>query len=141
MNAAGSWSSVPNSQWSGVTVLSNASPWLARVLRSVAALATFPPEWDGYKSPAIQQAAVESACRLLTAIEAEDLPVPQACPGPGGGLQIEWRAKNRELELELTPDGQVEFLLVLEGCHMTEGRLSIHQVESVRSLVNWVLQA
>jgi hypothetical protein len=67
---------------------------------------------------------VERAIQLLTFLEWDDLPVPQIGPVPGGGIQIEWHVAERELAIEVLPNGSVEFLPV-EGEAMNEGPLSM----------------
>jgi hypothetical protein len=67
----------------------------------------------------------------------DDPPEPRVVPVPGGGLQFEWQTATRELELEVLPDGSVEFLTVA-GEHMQEGPVSSDQAEEVRRLIGWL---
>ena len=48
-------------------------------------------------------------------MEFDDLPLPQVVPVPGGGVQLEWRHGRREVEIEILPDGTMEFLRVEDG--------------------------
>jgi len=48
---------------------------------------------------------------------------PHIAPVPGGGIQLEWDRDNRSLELEIHPNGHLEFL-VCEGDEMVDGPLS-----------------
>lgn len=108
-------------QWDGVTPLAQASPWLLSALRKVAELANLPEGWNGYGSPQIQQPAVERVSNVLDCLSALDLPTPQIFPVSGGGIQIELRQDQRELEIEVLPDGSIEYLLVTENGDMFEG--------------------
>jgi hypothetical protein len=125
-------------QWYRVTPLSSYPPWLRTALKTLAQLAQLPENWDGYGSPAPQRIAADRASNLLTFLEWDDLPVPQIGPVPGGGIQIEWHVANRELEIEILPDGSGEFLRV-DGEAMEEGPLTADRPDASRALVDWVM--
>lgn len=128
-----------------VTLLADAGPWLVNTLRAITGLAGLGDNWDGYGSPPIRPAALESARRLVSAIEMEDLPTPSVGPVSGGGIGIVWRMSVRELQLEILPDGSAEFLVAavdpMTGNETTqEGRLSLPYTDQVRHLVGWLLK-
>jgi hypothetical protein len=127
-----------------VTPLANAGPWLVDTLKALARLAELKDNWDGYGSPPIRQAAFESAWRLVSVIEMEELPTPSVGPVSGGGIGIVWQAATRELQIEILPDGSVEFLVAAvdtaTGKEVTqEGRLSLAYTDQVRRLVSWLI--
>jgi len=107
-------------------------------LKAIVGLARLKPNWDGYGSPAVQSAALEAAARVLSALDAQSPHAPQICPVAGGGVGIEWHVGTREVELEILPDGSVEFLTVVNGEPEEEGRLVLDQLSSARRLVAWV---
>jgi hypothetical protein len=140
------WEPVPSStQWNHVTPLVKASPWLIDTLKALAGLSGLQDNWDGYGSPSIQSAALTSARRLVSAIEAEELPTPAVGPVSGGGIGIVWKVATRELQIEILPDGSVEFLLAdvdsATGQERTqEGRLTLAYTDQIRRLVGWLLR-
>ena len=75
-------------------------------------LLALPDNWDGYGSPAITPAARDTTRHLVRHVAAFRVPVPKLVATPCGGLQWEWRLSGRELELEVRPSGQVEYLAV-----------------------------
>ncbi|HLX64216.1 MAG TPA: hypothetical protein VKX17_23290 [Planctomycetota bacterium] len=87
-------------------------------------LAQLPSGWDGHDSPPIKTETIEQAERVLAALEAESAPAPHICPVAGGGVQLEWQHGGRELEIEILPDGSVQYLTV-HGNDMDEGILPL----------------
>jgi hypothetical protein len=142
---ATTWEPAPGSAaWNRVTPLANAGPWLVDALKAIARLAELGENWDGYGSPPIQQATVESAQRLVSATEMDELPTPSVGPVSGGGIGIVWRVFPRELQIEILPDGSVEFLVATmdpaTGKEATqEGRLGLASPDQVRRLVSWLI--
>jgi len=106
-------------------------------------LAALRANWDGYGSPAIQPAALESARRLLSAVEREGLPAPRIGPVSGGGIGIAWQTGQNELELEVLPDGALGYLHATvdeeTGEEVTqEGSLPPAFADQVRQIAAWV---
>jgi hypothetical protein len=114
------------------------SAWLFDGLKRVLRAAARRENWDGQGSPAPSSAVVEKSVELLRVIDDDEPPLPRVVPVPGGGLQLEWHEGSRELELEVLPDGSVEYLAVVSGV-MREGRLPATNMQSVRSLVRSTL--
>ena len=106
---------------------------LAR-LREVEALG---PDWDTYGSPPPSPVALDRTRELLTLLAADSPPLPAVVPVPGGGVQLDWQHSPRGLELEVRPDGDLEFLQV-DGDAMTEGPLDFARPDAVRDLVRWL---
>lgn len=95
--------------------------WLAQAVQKIAELSALPENWDGYGSRSIQQTAVEQASSLLPGLASFNLPAPQIFPVPGGGIQLEFQQEARELEIEILPDGSMEYLTMNEEGQMSEG--------------------
>ena len=87
-----------------------APQWLITTRQSLARLAALPNNWDGYGSPALTRAAIQAAHRLLKTLEQLPLPAPQVFPVTGGGLSFSWQQGNRELDIEILPDGSAQYL-------------------------------
>lgn len=128
------------SQLSKVVSLSDATASLLESLRRIEKLKALQPNWDSYGSPPVQPAAAQAAVQVLYAAQADYCPPPRIVPVPGGGLQIEWARGSRELEIEMLPDGSIEFLRV-EGSQTFEEPLPVNRIYSfVPNLVRWLTE-
>jgi hypothetical protein len=127
-------------QWSGVTPLSvsKANPWLHSAQQKISELAQLSENWDSYGSRPVQQPAIEQAADLVACLSKLDLPDPQIFPVPGGGIQLELQEGQRELELEIMPDGSIEYLLVAEGGEMLEGSIPTSSRGDIYRLAYWL---
>jgi hypothetical protein len=135
------WEPPAGAQWSSVAPLATAPPWL----KALAELARLPDNWDGYGSPPLQPRALSTAIRLLSAIDADELPTPELCPVTGGGIGITWQLPPRRLEIEVLPDGSLEYLAVAAepgaGVEtIREGHLTSDRRRTVRRLLYWLVQ-
>ena len=128
----------PAVQWIQVVPYATASDWFLTSLGAVARLSNLPTNWDSYGSPPITPEARAQALRVLTLIEGVPSPIPQIGPVSGGGLQLEWSNGPRALELEVLPDGTVEFLRVYDDDKMEEGTIPTDRVDRLRQQVNWL---
>lgn len=115
-----------------------ASDWFLTSLGAVAQLSKLPADWDSYGSPPVTPEARSQALRVLTLLESEASAIPQIGPVPGGGLQMEWSKGHRALELEVHPDGTVEFLRVYDDDKMDEGTIPHDRVDRLRQQVSWL---
>ena len=97
-------SNLGSTQWSQVTPIANAEPWLIDTLRALAKLQSLPPNWDGYGSPPIYSVALQTASRLVGTKEMAGLPAPSVAPVTGGGIDIAWQVRTHELEVEILPE-------------------------------------
>ena len=121
------------------TAAARRSEWLESANERIDHLAELPHNWDGYGSPAISQPALDGAAQLMSFLASELPPIPTVGPVPGGGLQLEWRHGVRELELELLPNGTIEYLTV-ECSEMREDTLALADFGTALKLVRWVLE-
>ncbi len=110
---------------------------LSRMLDKLAELSELPENWDGYGSPGIQPVVKETASDLIETLHKAGAPMPHFAPVSGGGIQLEWRKKNRELELEILPNGEIAFLKAPEPGEMEEGILPLSFHADVFELVKW----
>jgi hypothetical protein len=132
------YSQMNAAQWSGVTAVAAASSsWLRRAQQKLKELSELTENWDSYGSRPIQQKASETAAELLTETANFGLPEPQIFPVPGGGLQLEWESAKRELELEILPDGEIEYLIVDREGKMRENKISPSWMDEIYRLVSW----
>src|SRR5450432_3764758 len=76
------------------------APWLADALEKVRLLGDLPGGWDTYGSPPITPIERSMGACLAEKAARLDAPAPLVVPVPGGGVQLEWQAGERGLELE-----------------------------------------
>jgi hypothetical protein len=112
--------------------------WLVSVLHNVARLAALPSDWDGEGSPPPSLAAISTLLGLLQGLTYYSLPTPFVCPLREGGLQIEWRQGQRELEVEFWDAEYFEYLKVFEDGSMEEGKCPAFDLRAFRRLVEWL---
>jgi hypothetical protein len=127
-----------DAQWSGVTPLARATPWLRAAYRKISELAQLEENWDTYNSRPIQPAAIEQASGALDFLSSIDLPPPQIFPVPGGGLQLEFEQDGRELEIEFLPDGSTGYLMVANNGEMREGSIPSGSKGDLYRLAFWL---
>jgi len=116
-----------------------------QTLQTIAQLAELPDNWDTYGSPAIRAAALDSASRVVSAVECQDLAAPHVSPVAGGGIGLTWRRGARELLVELLPDGSAEYLAVETDPHTgkekeQEGEFSPDDHNELRLLAAWLCE-
>lgn len=128
----------PPVQWSEVVPYATASDWFLASVGTVARLSKLPADWDSYGSPPVTAEARSQALRLLALLNGQASAMPQIGPVPGGGLQMEWSQGHRALELEVRPDGSVEFLRAYDDDKMEEGRIPTDRVDRLRQQVHWL---
>lgn len=128
----------PRTQWAQVTPLVNLGPRALGVMKRVREIAGLPTGWDGHGSPALREPAKGVAAGLVSGTDLESLPTPHISPVPGGGLQFEWHVGPRELEIEVLPDGSIEYLAVPGEEEMIEGVLDDTAV--LDTLFRWLMQ-
>ncbi len=79
------------------------------VLQGFANLATLTDGWDGSGAARIDHATINRALGAIEQLLPSDAPAPSVVPTPESGLQIEWHRNQRDLEIEFSPGGAVEF--------------------------------
>jgi hypothetical protein len=136
---------VPSLASNKVARLGSAAVWVDDARRTLAKLAILPDNWEGRGSPAIQTGVITLAFQILNELESYDLPTAHVGPVPGGGIGIEWRYGNRDLNLEILPDGSLEFLKAektssgFDPNQMVDGQIPSDRVNEVRALIRWLM--
>lgn len=116
------------------SLVSYINSWLKDSQDELHKLRELPENWDSYASPRIKDVSVKTTADLLIALAKFEMPKPQIFPVSGGGLQLEWQRNKRELEIEVLPDGSIEYLKVFEDGEMIEGSID---KANVWQLVKW----
>lgn len=132
-------------QWNRVTPRATAPRWLIPVLQALAKLRQLPNDWDGYGSPPLRLAVIETADQLVETLEGCDLPVPHVYPVTGGGVSFSWQRGGKELDIEIHPNGAASYLAVLTDANTgeeseTEGSLPVGTWENTQALANWLVE-
>lgn len=133
-------STVLTSPWSEMVPVDGLSHWQIQALKGVLQTVHLPNNWDSYGSPPPSLVARNTAIELIMHFDFDDLPTPDVVPVVGGGIQFEWIVGQRELELEILPDGAVEFLKAEGGRPPEEGRL-MAELGHLGSLLAWLTAA
>jgi hypothetical protein len=83
--------------------------WFMPVLQGFGNLATLTAGWDGSGAARIDRATINRALDAIEQLLPHNGPAPSVVPIPDSGLQIEWHRNHRDLEIEFSPTGTVEF--------------------------------
>lgn len=122
--------------WNEVLPLTDLPSLLVDRLRELSLLGD---DWDGYGSPRITEPAKQAAVKLLSVMWSySGIPSMRLDPVSGGGLQFAWEIGTRGLEVEILPDGAVEYL-VADGDDMVEGALN--DPATLLHLLRWLLRS
>ncbi len=125
---------------SGTLILSGSSaPWVMDAAKKLEALGKLPPGWDSYGGLTLDANARRLTVSALGWLGNQDLPVPAVVLGSGGSVQLEWKAKGRELDIELGKNETIQFVKVKEGGDILEGEEKAHLPQKLRDLTWWLL--
>jgi len=135
---------VLSSETGTMTQLLQGSTWEAEAYQHALALKDLPDTWDrpGSRKPTIP--AINAALKYIEGVAELELFVlgaPFIAPMSDGGVQLEWERGQRQLEIELLPDGSARFLASDAG-EITEGELGpMLSPPDVKSLFGWLAAA
>jgi hypothetical protein len=115
--------------------------WEIEPILAALHLRTLPENWDGEGSQRPTDAAVFAAAGFISAVASFSLepPTPHLYPVPGGGAQIEWRAGERYLEIEIMPDATAHYLIALGGDPQREGAFPLWAPMQAKPLLEWLV--
>ena len=89
---------------------SDKSLWVIDSFKTLLSYKKLPENWDSYGSPPPTEEAINSAQIILFLASSKGLNAPFMRPLSGGGIQISWKEKTRELDLAILKNGNVDFL-------------------------------
>ncbi len=94
---------------SPLQITGDAPPWVAPVTRRLATLLELGTNWRGSPSARIEPRLAENAVNAVLALvmPTAEGPVPQVVPLVDGGLQLEWHQGGWDIEVSLSPLGEV----------------------------------
>jgi len=113
--------------------------WVKDIEEKLNILQALEPNWDSYNSPSITQPAISNAKKLINLAKFFESIKPNIFPVPGGGIQVEWKNDERELEIEILPNGTMMFLCEDNFENKSkEGCLLIENTEELIQLIAWI---
>lgn len=102
-------------QWSEIKLLDDVNPWVTDCVLRISEFARLPQDWDGRGSNPVTVVALKTALTFLEESPLELIPEPSVSPVPGGGIGFHWQTDARDLEIEILPDGRIEYLKTLRA--------------------------
>ena len=124
-------------QWSPVRSLQS-TPWLREVYDRLIELSRLRVNWDSYGGRPVRAEALVRARKLLSNLQVGDFPMPHVSPVPDGGLVFHWRVADRDLEIEIEPNGTIRFLRTeLPALQMEDGE--VESLARAQEIVEWLL--
>ncbi len=97
-------------QWSGAFPIFNLNRKRIKALKALCELRNLPEDWDSYGSPSPTGYAVDAGCSFIVNYLRDEDPMPWVSPVSGGGIQLSWEKQANELNLDILPDGRMEYL-------------------------------
>ena len=133
-----------STQWSPVTAVWRSPAWLVDAMATLGRLARLTPTHEDECPP--MRAAIESAGRVLSEMERYiELPPVHIGPSSAGGLGFELRCGPRDLDLDIHPNGAIEYLKATRtgagfdmDC-MEDGVIRLDNLRELRPLINWLM--
>lgn len=89
---------------------------------SLQPLLSLQENWDGYGSQRLTEDAVRRADAALQEGSRHRIGVPDVAPASGGGVFLEWEVAGRDLELDILPDGHIQFVRTYPDGAMEEDK-------------------
>lgn len=115
--------------------------WVIEAAKKLDRLGRFRADWDSYGGLPLKPSAKNLTLRVLEWLRKDELPVPAVVLGSGGTVQLEWKAKGKELEVELRDNDTIEFVKVSPSGNIEEGETSVNLSGKLHDLTSWLLQS
>lgn len=135
------WAKLPRversiSQWDQPVPAYGLSQWKIDSIVDVLRLGKLQQDWDSYGSSPPSLQVLDVAIDLVRSTPFDDLPRPHIVPISGGGVQLEWRISQREVEVVVLPDRSMEYLKIERGEPLDDGK--IEASSQLPSLLAWL---
>lgn len=123
-------------QWSAVKSLQSPT-WLKEIYDRISGLAALEENWDSYGGLPVAPRAISTIRVVLSNLDIEDMPRPHVGAIADGGIGLHWRVADRDLEIEVEPNGEVHFLKTRVGTEPNS--VDVHTWEDAQAVMYWVL--
>jgi hypothetical protein len=115
--------------------------WVLETAKKLEALGRRRPGWDSYGGLPLKPGAKSLTLHILRWLGTEELPVPAVVLCSAGTVQLEWKSKGKELEVELLDNNTFEYMKVLPGGETEEGEDAIDLSGRIHALSRWLRQS
>lgn len=139
---SGPW--VSRSSASGRQELENddARKFAEKIIERLAPIFALTDNWDGRGAMQINQDSIRRALETVILAQRASAQVPHFVPTLAGGLQLEWHLRNLDIEIEMTPEGRIDFFLEQDGeLSEWDGEFSVDKSRMMRELLGALAQA
>ncbi len=99
-----------STQWSEVVSVFDLSFRKIEVLKSLLAMQSLSENWDSYGSQPPSTTAIDVGCTFVIRYLLDDDPMPRIIPVSGSGIQLAWKKQDKEITLDIFPDGRLEYV-------------------------------
>jgi hypothetical protein len=123
-----------------ISLNNRTADWVLEAAKKLEALGRLRPGWDSYGGVPLKRGTKELTLRILDWLGTADLPVPAVVLGSGGTVQLEWRTKGKELDVELRDNNTIEFVKVYQAGNIEEGETADNLSAKVHDLSRWLLR-
>ena len=125
-------------QWSGVFSIFNLDRRRIQVLKALLELGNLPEDWDSYGSPPPTEYAMDAGCGFIANYLSDEDPMPSVSPVSGGGIQLSWKKQANELNLDILPDGRMEYLKSSGSDVVGDDENFSLDLVRIQSMLDWV---
>jgi hypothetical protein len=115
--------------------------WQKQSVLSIAECFTLTENWDSYGGHPPSYDTVLAAIDLIDAIPQHNPPRPRVVPLANGGIQLEWKVSQRELDIEIGPDSSYRYLKFDPSVTTGEldNELPLESLADVEDLLSWLI--
>lgn len=111
-------------------------PWLTEVVRKLQDLAILDEDWDSYGAASIDHNSIANSLRLITFLAGFVGVEPPAVGGtPEGHVGLSWDEGKWSLDVEVLPDGRIEYVYLDERDHANDQEVTTINCSSVVALL------
>ncbi|MEO5631782.1 MAG: hypothetical protein ABIQ24_03665 [Nitrospiraceae bacterium] len=115
--------------------------WQKEPVLRIAECVALKENWDSYGGHPPSFDTVLAAIDLIDAIPQHDPPRPRVVPLATGGIQLEWKVSQRELDIEISPGSTYRYLKF--DPRITSGELDnelpLDSLSDVEDLLSWLI--
>lgn len=113
--------------------------WAGEAANSLVEILNLAEDWDSYGAHSVELEIVFRAFEVLCSVMSDIVPMPSIVPTSSGGIQLEWHESGTDLEVEITPSGEL-LILSQNDDETLEHELSLDSPEFSRVLSNYLEQ-